>query len=193
MASRAKQATKLDIRNMMSAKRRSKRPTAFHRLALLLSVPLSVRVLVFGVVVVVVVDSVPAPAHNTHTHVQHTHVCTICIQLYSSRDYHSTLYYTTTYLLVHCSLFRFPLPPRRSTHLTCCCYSLVYPRARPCSRPTSTSATRTPAANRSTARDSRRWSKLHLFLRPATGVTNIDMCKYVVCYGVRTINNCDII
>lgn len=189
MASRAKQATKLDIRNMMSAKRRSKRPTAFHRLAPLLSVPLSVRVLVFGVVVVV--DSVPAPAHNIHAHTQHTHVryASDCTQ--SRLPFHSLLH--STYLLVHCSPFRFPLPPRRSTHLTCCCYSLVYPRARPCCRPTSTSATRTPAANRSTARGSRRWNKPHLFLRPATGVTNTVMRKYVVCYSVKTINNCDII
>lgn len=57
---RAKQATKLDITNMMSARRRSRQLTAFHRLAALLSVPLTVRVLVFGVVVVVI-TSVPAP------------------------------------------------------------------------------------------------------------------------------------
>lgn len=59
MASSDKQAVKLDIRNMMSVRRQSKRQTAFHWLAVLLSVPLSVRVLVFGVVVVVA--SVPAP------------------------------------------------------------------------------------------------------------------------------------
>lgn len=77
------------------------------------------------------------------------------VQLQSRLLFYRLLH--SAYLLVHCSPFRLPLPPRYSTHLTCCCCcSLVYPRARPCSRPTSTSATKTPAANRSTARSLRR-------------------------------------
>lgn len=72
MASRAKQATKLANRIIMSAKRRSRRPTAFHRLAELLSV----RVLVFGVVVVVVA-SVPAPA-LTHAEIYiYIYICDV--------------------------------------------------------------------------------------------------------------------
>lgn len=86
MASSAKQAAKLDIRNMMSARRRSKRPTAFHRLAALLSVPLSVRVLVFGVVVVVA--SVPAPTCK-HAHMYAWNACptTVATPILSSATF----------------------------------------------------------------------------------------------------------
>lgn len=174
---RAKQATKLDITNMMSARRRSRQPTAFHRLAALLSVPLTVRVLVFGVVVVVI-TSVPAPVYNIRTtYVRIRIQCSVRLYLYMIPVSFSQLH--STYLLVHCSTFRFPLPPQYSIHQSCCNCSLACPRARPCSRPTSTSVTKTSAVNRSTARDQQRSNEVHPFLRPAINAANLHYTMYI--------------
>lgn len=97
MASNAKQATRLANRSMMSVRRQSKRPTAFHRLVSLVSVPLPVRVLVFDVVVVVVVvvvvSGVPAPALKT-TFVQPWRVSRPRSSIGSLVSIYTVLYFT---------------------------------------------------------------------------------------------------
>lgn len=100
MVSKAKQVTKLASRSMINAKRRSKRPTAFHRSGSLVSVPVPVRVLVFTVAVVVA--AIPATAH-THTHTQ-----TLRSPFHSpnrGRIYRSSSHLRTYRFIVRCDFY----------------------------------------------------------------------------------------